>query len=69
MKINIESLIIGAAIAAIIIKYTNQPKISGFYASNEPYDRNHPGPLKPYGARWGQPTPSEDVTIKSKMIA
>lgn len=63
MKINIESLVIGIIAAIVVSKYYQRDKnaVGGFYPSNEPFNQQHPGPLKPYGARWGLPTPNKLV--------
>lgn len=67
MKIDEKTIII-AVLAYLLIK-NNKGSISGFFPSNKPTLPSNPGPLKPYGARWGNPKPSPDTTKKAGFIA
>lgn len=67
MKIDIKTVII-AALAAYIIMQKKNAGVAGFFPSNKPTLPSNPGPLQPYGARWGNPKPSADTTTKANMV-
>lgn len=68
MKMDLKTIAI-IALAAYIVMQKKKGSVSGFFPSNKPTLPSNPGPLMPYGARWGNPKPSPDTTKKADFIA
>ena len=68
MKIDLKTIAVIAVVVYLLSRKKENPSIAGFYDSGAPFNPNHPGPLKPYGARWGNPSPSIETSTKAKMI-
>ena len=66
--IAVSALIIGFYIGKNYVKMRENARVSGFFPSNKPIMPSNPGPLMPYGARWGNPHPSPDTNRKATMI-